>query len=97
MLPARILLICKTETNIPKCSPTVCCMVQRLFERFMGSIASIRLYVRNRKLFKRRGVMNPFPSGVTLQMRLYQIGIIALIIRHYRTNERKGTSDYNRK
>jgi hypothetical protein len=36
-------------------------------------------------------------SGVTLQMRLYQIGIIALIIRHYRTNERKGTSDYNNK
>jgi hypothetical protein len=28
-------------------------------------------------------------------MRLYQIGIIALTIRHYRTNERKGTSDYN--
>jgi hypothetical protein len=32
---------------------------------------------------------------VTLQMRLYQIGIIALTIRHYRPNERKGTSDYN--
>jgi hypothetical protein len=32
---------------------------------------------------------------VTLQMRLYQIGIIALTIRHYRANERKGTSDYN--
>jgi hypothetical protein len=28
-------------------------------------------------------------------MRLYQISIIALTIRHYRTNERKGTSDYN--
>jgi hypothetical protein len=28
-------------------------------------------------------------------MRLYQIGIIALTIRHYRANERKGTSDYN--
>jgi hypothetical protein len=28
-------------------------------------------------------------------MRLYQIGIIALTIRHYRKNERKRTSDYN--
>jgi hypothetical protein len=28
-------------------------------------------------------------------MRLYQIGIIALTIRHYRPNERKGKSDYN--
>jgi hypothetical protein len=41
--------------------------------------------------------MSPFQSGVTLQIEalFYQIGIIALIIRHYRTNERKGTSDYN--
>jgi hypothetical protein len=33
----------------------LCCMIQRLFGRFMGSTASIRLYVRNRKLFMGRG------------------------------------------
>jgi hypothetical protein len=32
---------------------------------------------------------------VTLQTRLYQIGIIALTIRHYRANERKGTYNSN--
>jgi hypothetical protein len=35
-------------------------MIQRLFRRFMGSIASIELYVKNRKLFMGRGVMSPF-------------------------------------
>jgi hypothetical protein len=31
-----------------------CCMIQRLLGRFVGSKASIKLYVRNRKLFRRR-------------------------------------------
>jgi hypothetical protein len=62
----------------------------------MGSIASIELYVKNTKLFRRRGVMSPFQCrDITNEALPDWYAIIAFTIRHYRTNERKGTSDYN--
>jgi hypothetical protein len=63
----------------------------------MGSRASIELFVCNWKLFKKRGVMNPFPSSVTLQKEALPEWYHRLDseVPHNRTNEREGTSDYN--
>jgi hypothetical protein len=71
-------------------------MIQRLFRRFMGSIASIELYVKNTKLFRRRGVMSPFQwrdiTNEALPDWYHRLDNKALCTRQMREKERQTTT-----